>query len=51
MVDMINFFCVVKFIASAPAASRRGRRKAEQTLVCEVANFPFFNELLRVKSR
>ena len=38
MVDMINFFCVVKFFASAPAASRGERRKAEQALVCEVVN-------------
>lgn len=47
---MINFFCVVKFFASAPAAGREERRKAEQTLVREVANSLFFNEWLRVKS-
>ena len=38
MVDMINFFCVVKFFASAPAASRGERRKLKPA---EVANLLF----------
>lgn len=49
MVDMINFLRR-EFIASAPTAGREERRKAEQTLVREVANSPSFNEWLRVKS-
>ena len=40
-----SVFGIVPYFASAPAVCRRERRKAEQTLVCEVANSPFFQRM------